>query len=74
MIKGSINLDKIDMSRVRTDSNGKGRFIDFIQIETPNDKYGNDAMLVQSISAEERAAGIKGPIIGNCKDTKKQKA
>jgi len=73
MIKGSINLDKLDMARVRKDKNGNGRFIDFIQIDTPDDKYGNDAMIVQSITQEERAAGLKGPIIGNVRFNNKQK-
>lgn len=67
MIKGSINLDKIDMSRVTKDSKGNGRFIRFIQIDTPNDKNGNDFMIVQEVSKEERLSGVKGPIFGNGK-------
>ncbi len=61
------------MSRVREGKNGNGRYIDFIQIQTPDDKYGNDAMIVQAVTAEEREAGVKGPIIGNLQDTKKRK-
>lgn len=71
MKKISINLDKIDMNRVRQDSKGNGRFIDLVEIDTPNDKYGNDFMVVQSVTKEERENGVKGPIIGNGKDTSK---
>lgn len=41
--------------------------LDAVMIPTPDNKYGDDFMIVQSVSKEERLAGVKGPIIGNAK-------
>ena len=35
--------------------------------ESP-DKYGNDAMVVQQVSKEERQNGVKGNILGNARN------
>jgi hypothetical protein len=48
--------------------NGKTAvFADICLIETPNDQFGNDYVVIQSISKEERAAGMKGATLGNGK-------
>lgn len=45
----------------------KGKYIDITLIETPNDKFGNDYMVVQDVGKEARLAGTKGAILGNAK-------
>lgn len=65
MIKINLCLSKIDKSRIK-ESNGK-KYIDLILRETPNDKYGNDYMVVESVTKEENQRGVKGNILGNGK-------
>lgn len=47
----------------------KGTYIDLTLLENKNgtDEYGNDFMCVQDVGKERRAAGEKGPIVGNAK-------
>lgn len=72
MITAKIDVTKIDKDRL---FKGKsGTYLDVALIPTPNDKYGNDYMIVQSVSKEEREAGERGPIIGNARELKSQKA
>ena len=65
MISISINLDKVDESKLFPGKNG--RYLDMVLIETPNNQYGDDFMAVQSVSKEERDRGVKGTILGNAK-------
>ena len=64
MISGRINVKKINKDRIYVGQ--KGSYLDFVMIETPNSQYG-DYMIVQSVSKEERLAGVKGEIIGNAR-------
>jgi hypothetical protein len=65
VITGGLNYTKIDKSIM---IRGKqGDYFDIVLIPTPNDKYGNDFMVVQGISQERRAAGERGEILGNAK-------
>lgn len=65
MISLKIDVTKIDKSKL---FNGKqGTYLDAILIETPNNQYGDDYMIVQSVSKEEREQGIKGAILGNAR-------
>lgn len=66
MIKAKINVVKVDKSKLFPGKNG-AKWLDVVLMETPNDEYGNDYMIVQDTSKEERAAGIKGAILGNAK-------
>lgn len=66
MITIKINVSKIDKARLFKGE--KGTYLDAILIPTPNDKYGQDYMIVESISKEERDAGAKGTIIGGGKN------
>ncbi len=66
MIKLNICLSKIDKSRIK-ESAGK-KYIDIIVMDSKNDRYGNDYMVVEDISKSERDAGKKGNIIGNGKN------
>jgi hypothetical protein len=34
-------------------------YLDIVIIATPNDQYGNDFMIVEALSKEERAQGMK---------------
>lgn len=60
-----INRDKIDPKRLFKGE--KGTYLDAVLIPTPDSKYGEDYMVVQGVSREERERGIKGPIIGSAK-------
>jgi len=68
MKTGRIDVTKINKSRLFKGK--KGTYLDFVIIDTPNSEYG-DAMIVESISKEERDAGNKGTILGNIKEFKK---
>ena len=63
---------KIDVSKIDKDRlfNGqKGVYLDatvFVDIDTL-DQYGNNGMITQDVSKEEKQQGVKGNILGNCK-------
>ena len=64
MISLKLDVSKIDKSRLFTGA--KGVYLDAVLFETPNSEYG-DYMIVESVSKEERLAGVKGTILGNGK-------
>ena len=64
MIKASIDVTKIDKSKLYEGK--KGKYLNIVLIETPSSEYG-DFMIVQDVSKEEREAGEKGAILGNAK-------
>lgn len=66
MIAIKIDVTKIEKERLFQGKNG-AQYLDCVLIDTPNDKWGNSHMVVQSVSKEEREAGKKGPILGNAK-------
>lgn len=72
MITAKINVSKIDKTKLFKGKNGM--YLDIVLIETQNDQYGNDYMVVQGVSKEERAAGKKGEILGNAKIFQKRSA
>ena len=47
--------------------NGKKYLNISVLIREQKDDYGKDGFVVQKISKERKAAGEKGPILGNCK-------
>lgn len=62
-----IDLSKVDESKVF--NGAKGRYLDatvFIDIDQA-DQYGNNGMITQSVTKDEKASGVKGNILGNCK-------
>lgn len=67
MIKLSIDLKKIDQSKCRSHPNG-AKYCDLVLIESPQNRFGNDYMVVQGVSKEDRDAGVKGAILGNGKN------
>lgn len=60
-----IDVTKIDKSRLFEGK--KGVYMDCLLMQNKDgeSKYGDDGFIIQSISAEARAAGERGPIIGN---------
>jgi hypothetical protein len=65
MISISINVSKIDKAHLYEGKQGK--YLNLVLWETPDDKYGNDYRVVQGVSKEARASGVKGAILGNGK-------
>ena len=70
MISLKIDVTKIDKSRLFKGE--KGTYLDAVLIETPNNQYGDDYMIVQSVSKEEREQGVRGEILGNGKNIVKR--
>ena len=66
MIKISIDLRKIDQSKCKAHQNG-AKYCEIILMDR-SDSYGNDYMVVQGVSKEDRDAGVKGAILGNGKN------
>ena len=66
IIQIKIDVTKIDKSKLFKGE--KGTYLDCILFfnETP-DKFGNNGMITQQVTKEERLAGIKGNILGNAK-------
>lgn len=71
MAKIGVSL-KIDVSKIekaRLFKGQKGTYLDatvFVDIDEA-DQYGNNGMITQNVSKEERQAGTRGAILGNCK-------
>ena len=63
----SISIDVTKINKDKLFKGEKGTYLNAVLIETPNNTYGNDYMIVQSVSKEERAQGVKGEILGNGK-------
>ena len=65
MIRGKIDVTKIDKTRLFQGQ--KGKYLNITMFETPDDKFGNDYRIVQDVGREAREAGEKGAILGNAK-------
>lgn len=65
ILRLSINVNKIDKSRLYKGE--KGTYLNCAVLLRETDQYGNDGMIVQDVSQEERKKGIKGEILGNGK-------
>ena len=75
MLTGSIDLNKIDKTKiVTTDKNGNpfengAKYLNVVVwLNDEADKYGNSASIQISQSKEEREAGAKAIYIGNLKE------
>ena len=63
-IKLKIDVTKIDKSKLF--QGAKGTYLDAVVfLKDEVDQYGNNGMIVQSVTKEEREQGIKGAILGN---------
>ncbi len=65
MISLKLNFDKIDQSKMF--KGAKGRYLDLILMESRDSAYGDDYMVVQGLTKEDRDKGLKGAILGNGK-------
>ena len=71
LITGKLNIKKIREENLFTAESG-AVYLDIVLVPTPDNKYGDDYMIVQSATKEERANGKKGEILGNAKIFVKQ--
>ena len=65
----SLKIDVTKIEKARLVKGVKGVYLDctaFIDTDIA-DQYGNNGMITQSVSKEEREQGVKGPILGNSK-------
>ena len=63
-----IDVTKITKDRLYVGKTG-AKYLDAIAMELDEpDRFGNTWMIVESVTKEERAAGKRGPILGNMKD------
>lgn len=65
ILRLSIDVSKIDKSKLYKGK--KGVYLNCAVLLRETDQYGNDGMIVQDVSKEEREQGIKGAILGNGK-------
>jgi len=74
MIKLKIDVKKINKAHMHVGT--KGTYLDCVLFTNRDgtDQYGNDGFVKQDIPKEARDAGEQGPIIGNWKDTDKNKS
>lgn len=74
----SIDLTKIDKTRIKEvqkKDGTTGKFLNLVMMtnEQP-DQYGNDGFIAESVTKEEKEAGKRGNILGNCKQVGKPQA
>lgn len=67
IISASIDLTKIDKSKINNHKNGGAYYNIDIFIKDEKDQYGNDCAISQSQSKEQREAKDKKVYIGNGK-------
>lgn len=67
MITLKIDVKKITKSRLYVGE--KGTYLNAVLVPTPDSEY-SDYMIVESVSMDEKEAGVKGAIIGNAKIVK----
>lgn len=66
MITGTIDVTKINKEKLYKGK--KGTYLSItIWLDDEKDQYGNNGMIVESITKSERDAGNKGTILGNVK-------
>lgn len=66
LIAIKIDITKIDAERLF--KGAKGTYLDAaVFLNDEEDQFGNHGMVTQSVSKDERLAGVKGAILGNIK-------
>jgi hypothetical protein len=67
LIAIKIDVSKIDKARLFEGKNG-AKYLDAVVFVNPEQgQYGDNGMITQSVSKEERDSGVKGNILGNVK-------
>ena len=67
IIAASIDLSKVDESRVKTTAKGQRFYPITIMVNDEKDKFNNDIAIVEGMTKEERLSGAKKKYIGNGK-------
>jgi hypothetical protein len=71
ILRLKIDVTKIDKARLFKGE--KGTYLDCTLLyNEATDQYGNNGMITQDVSKEDREAGNKGAILGNAKEFKQQ--
>jgi hypothetical protein len=66
IIKLNIDVTKLDKKRLH--AGNKGTYANLtVLLRDETDQYGNDGMIVEDVSKEEREGGKKGTIVGNAR-------
>lgn len=65
----SLKIDVTNIDKARLFKGQKGTYLDATVFIDPDnqDQYGNNGMITQDVTKEERDAGTRGEILGNCK-------
>lgn len=64
----AVKIDVTKIDKARLFKGEKGTYLDaVIMYDSDADQYGQNGMIVQSVSKEEREAGTRGAILGNVK-------
>ena len=61
---------KIDVDKVLTEhlfQGKKGKYLDVVLFNTPDNQFGNDYVVKQDLPREVRDAGTESPILGNAR-------
>jgi hypothetical protein len=66
IIKLNINVTKLDKTRFYKGKTGTYANLTVL-LRDETDQYGNDGMIVEDVSQEERQSGTKGAIVGNAR-------
>lgn len=65
----SLKIDVTKIDKARLYKGQKGTYLDatvFVDLDE-EDQYGQNGMITQNVSKDERDAGTRGEILGNCK-------
>ncbi len=63
----TVKIDVTKIDKTRLFKGAKGTYLDLILLPSQESKFGDDFMVIQQVSKEERLAGKRGPILGNAK-------
>lgn len=63
----AVKIDVTKIDKARLFKGAKGTYLDVILLPSQESKFGDDFMVVQQVTKEERLAGKRGPILGNAK-------
>lgn len=65
----ALKIDVTKIEKQRLYQGKKGTYLDcIVHYNSEDDQYGNNGMIVQSVSKEEKDKGVKGAILGNAKE------
>jgi hypothetical protein len=69
----NVNIDVLKIDQKRLFIGDKGTYLDAkVLLFEEKDQYGNDGMVVEQITEDERKAGNKGTILGKAKIFERQ--